>query len=184
MTLPSERGKGRVPELPEGLTLAELRFVNPQFYPLDMAMKGWQVFLRFDIGGNPARVSYSLLRSVSPDTDADDLRRQIGMVDEEGGVKPGYYMGIADNPDAASTLSRRLGIEDITDEQGSSMLRRQGEASYLLFNFSGFPTEQTMDIMMALENKFLPEGQKPLTIEDKRSKPKIVFERVRKRLGI
>lgn len=184
MTSSSETRRGKAPELPEGLTLAELRFVNPQFYLLDMAMKGWQVFLRFDVGGNPARVSYSLLRSVPPDTDADDLRRQIGMVDEEGRVKPGYYMGIADNPHAASSLSRQLGIEDITDEQGSSMLRRQGEASYLLFNFSGFPTEQTMDIMLALENRFLPEGQKPLTIGDKRLKPKTVFERVRKRLGI
>ncbi|MEK7551695.1 MAG: hypothetical protein AAB532_03795 [Patescibacteria group bacterium] len=158
---PAERRKKTPPQLPVGMTFDELRFADPEIYPPSMVMIGWQVLLGHDIGGNEAKVSYSLLRSVPKTLDLDKLRRQIGMTDDEGHVLPGYYMDTTPNPDAIRSLARQIGIEDLTDREGHSILTSGAtdDENYLMFNFTGFPTAKTMSVLTALGEQFLTPEQ-------------------------
>lgn len=154
------------PELPAGMTVEDLRFVHPQLYPLDMATKSWQALLRANVDENPAKMSYSLLRSVAEDLDVESLKRDVGMVAEDGTPLPGYFLAISDDPEAEKTLARQMGVGaiDILDSEGRSQIW-QGEGRFLIFNFTGFPTAKTMDVLIVLEKKFLPKDFHPYKIE-------------------
>lgn len=178
----------QLPQLPEGLTLSDLRFVNPEIYPLDMAMKGWQVLLKRDVGGNAAKVSWSLERGVPEDFDLDTLKQQIGVLDEKGNALPGYHIGLASSPDAIHSLGKQVGIDDITDEAGNSLIYHTNSTDktfYLLFNFTGFPMAKTMEVLLSLEQQFLPADFTPVRFERVavfESKPKTIFSRLKDRL--
>jgi len=154
------------PMLPAGVKVEDLRFVHPQLYPLDMVTKGWQALLRANIDENPAKMSYSLLRAVAEDLDVESLKRDVGMVAEDGTPLPGYLLAISDDPEAEKTLARQMGAGaiDILDSEGRSQIW-QGEGRFLIFNFTGFPTSKTMDVLLALEKKFLPKSFRPYKIE-------------------
>ncbi|HYM65529.1 MAG TPA: hypothetical protein VES68_03545 [Candidatus Sulfotelmatobacter sp.] len=130
-----ERRTGsQVPELPNGMTLDDLRFVNPQVFHLDMAIKGWDVYLGRGIDGNEAKVSYELSREVPKDFNFGGLGSKIGIVDEEGNVLPEYSVLHTNPPEKPSTLT---------------------------FNFTGFPTQKTMDVLKKLEDEFSPPQFRP-----------------------
>ena len=160
-----ERRQRATPQLPDGLSLDDLRFVNQQMYPLEMTMKGWEVLLENGIGGNEARVLYSLSRTVPNTLDLVELKKRIGLIDDDGNSLPGYYVGLTNSQDATLTLSRRMGISDETDQEIKSFANTpvlKEDESHLLFNFTGFPTEKTMDVLLGLEKEFLPKDFKPM----------------------
>ena len=128
----------RTPQLSEGISLDDLRFVHPQIYALDMVTKGWEVFLKRDVDGNGAKVSYSLSRQVSKDFDIEGLVKKIGVLDEEGNIIDEYSVGFTTSVDKKPTLS---------------------------FNFTGFPTQKTMDVLQNLEKEFLPEDFRPMHLK-------------------
>lgn len=128
----------REPELPEGMTFDDLRFVHPQIYPLSVAQLGWEALLGFDIDGNEAKVSYSLRRPVSEDFDAKSLAKRIRLLDEKGEMLPSY----------------RLNVDT-----------KETKTPSLEFNFTGFPTQTTMEVMRALEDDFNPEGSQPRRLQ-------------------
>lgn len=173
---PSERGKAPQPQLPKGVTVDDLRFVNPEVYALDMAYKGWEVLLGSDKDGNPAKVSYTLSREIAEGYDVAALRERLGLVDEQGEVLSGYSLDVA---------------------QGNGRRPTPTLKPILNFEFVGFPTAKTMQVLEGLEGAFLPEGQKPeqrvrfellassenaLDVRNA-SKAKTIFERVRHRLS-
>lgn len=102
-----------------------------------------------------------MLRPVSQTLDLDELKRQIGITDNEGHVLPGYYIDTTPNPDAIRSLVRQIGIEDLTDRKGHSILtsRATKDENYLMFNFTGFPTAKTMNVLTGLEEQFLTPEQ-------------------------
>lgn len=178
-----------LPELPLGMTIEDLRFVNPHIYPIDMASKGWQVLLERDVDGNPAKVAYSLERGVPEDIDVEALQRKIGILDEDGFYLPGYYLGVAHSKDAEKFLARKVGLPsmDVADNEGNSQMWNSPETSFLLFNFRGFPTAKTMDVLLKLENEFLADGPKPprgfrLVAEVEIGPRGTIFERIKRKI--
>lgn len=127
-----ERGR-HTPQLPEGLLPDDLRFVHPQLYPVDMAYKGWEVYLGKGVDGNEAKVSYSLSRNADG-LDLEELKKTIGILDEEGNAINGYSLYVN---------------------------QKDGEPARLEFNFTGFPTQKTMDVLQNLEGQFLAKDFKP-----------------------
>lgn len=136
MSTKSERGINAKPKLPEGMILDDLRFVHPQLYALSVVQLGWEALIGSGIDGNPAKVAYTLSRPVSEGINLDRLRRSTGIIDEEGTSLPGYTVGVV-------------------EKDGKHILG---------FNFTGFPTQQTMDVLKALEDEFNPEGVKPIRL--------------------
>lgn len=136
------------PELPKGFSLDDLRFVHPQLYPIDMGFKGWSCELHFDIDGNPAKVSYTLARPLSENFDLDhmtNIAEDIGIMNE-GEFLKGYSLKI-DTFNEARPISQKM-REVINPHEGAKAV--------LIFNFTGFPTEKTMQVLMRLEKRFLP----------------------------
>jgi hypothetical protein len=172
---PLERGTSAQPQLPEGMTLDDLRFVNPETYALHMAWKGWTVVVGGDVDGNPVKVGYSLSREITDGFDVTTLGQKIGVINEQGETLDGYSLGI---------------------------IHRDGQRHdkpTLDFKFRGFPTEKTMQVLESLEREFLPEGEGPERRKrnfrllasatsgpetGKASKPRTIFERVRHGLGL
>lgn len=123
-------------DLPEGLTLDDLRFVDPELYSIHMASLGWTAAVETDVDGNPAKLGISLDRTVDQDFDEAELRRlyeAIGLFDESGRVKDGYNLAL-----------RR------EEHYGEETLRA------IRFTFRGFPTEDTMEVLAAMEAVFIP----------------------------
>jgi hypothetical protein len=138
-----------MPPLPEGIHLEDLRYVNPEVYPVDMAMKGWTFASQSNLDGNPAKLYYELARPVGEDFGPDELDALAKQMDirEVDGVnyRPGYHLSIdsfRDNP----SLARKLG-DTLNGAQGP----------LLVFQFEGFPTEETMQAMLTLEQAFFPQ---------------------------
>lgn len=157
--------KKELPELPEGMTVDDLRFVSPHAYAISMAMLGWEAALLAHVDGNEAKVSYSLTRTIPDSLNLDELKRKIGIVDNEGNSAPGYYLGTTNSKDAEFAVSRKAGVPDDFTRSVHEIGNNPGpndEELYLYFNFTGFPTKQTMDILMALENEFKPEDYQPV----------------------
>lgn len=123
-----------IPELPSGMSVDDLRFVHLQLYALDMVQKGWEVLLGREVDGNPAKVSYTLKREVEKDYDWHELVKKIGVLNEEGNIIPEYSIGLNFGNDEPSVLD---------------------------FNFTGFPTQKTMDVLKSLEDEFTPAEFKP-----------------------
>src|SRR5260221_5876253 len=102
-----------------------------------MAIKGWEVFLGRGIDGNEARVSYELSRKIPKDFNLEGLGLRIGILDEEGNALPEYSVLLTNPPDQPSILT---------------------------FNFTGFPTQKTMDVLKNLENEFPPSQFRPTNL--------------------
>lgn len=158
-----ERRKKTRLDLPAGISPADLRFVHPMLYRISMTPKGWDTTIEEGIGGNPARVSYSLLRTVPIGLDIQNLKARLGIVDTEGNNLPGYYLDTTENPEASRTL---------------------------LFNFTGFPTEKTIDALFGLEREFMPEETAQTAVieiplsRNGHSNTKNLFQRARRRFGL
>jgi len=135
------------PDLPEGITVDDLLYFNPQHYLIDMAMKGWGVKISHGVDGNEDKVSYGLSRPVGLDfssTSLDDLSERIGIKDKDGNILAGYSLVVGFVGDSGSLVEELR--QDVNPHEDSGAVLR--------FNFTGFPTGKTIDVMDRLEQAF------------------------------
>ena len=143
------------PQLPTGLALEDLRFVHPQVYPLSMGVKGWAAEVHSDVEGNSAKVRYVLSRPVPESFDIDSLAtlaETIGII-EDGAIRESYSLYV-DCFDEARPLAHQLREKVNPHEDNQSVL---------IFDFTGFPTAKTMDVLLSLEHAFDPPRKKLLS---------------------
>lgn len=112
-----------------------------------MAMQGWTAGTLHEVDGNRYKVHYRAARPVDRSFELEELEglaRRIGILDEEGEQLEGYSLVVdtfGDNRNALDTLH-----DKINPHTNTSRL--------LVFNFHGFPTDTTMDVMQELERTF------------------------------
>ena len=137
-------------DLPLELNEDDLRYVLPETFADIATEKGWTLVLEENVDDNHYKILYVMTRPVP--TDFDDgkvaaMQERIGIVDEDDEIIDDYG----------------LWTEDVRVwKPGKIPGRRKilSESKRLYFEFRGFPTDQTMDIMQALMQEFQPEQRK------------------------
>ena len=135
-------------DLPPGMNREDLRFINPEVFPLYMGKRGWSVETYFNVDDNPAKTAILLSRPISEDftvNDFDTLVARMDIAGEEAGTfKSGYTLRI----DSFGELKH------IAREMRQIANPHEDNSRTLIFNFEGFSTEKTMIALEAITATF------------------------------
>ncbi|HLG90917.1 MAG TPA: hypothetical protein VI336_02035 [Candidatus Saccharimonadales bacterium] len=127
-------------ELPLEIDEKELRYILPELFTPFVNERGWDVSIEEGVDGNHYKILYEMSRPVPAGFDDGELagmQDRIGIVDEYGEIIDDYGLW---------TEGVRVwrAAEDPDLDQPTS------ESKRLFFEFEGFPTDQTMDVMQKL----------------------------------
>jgi hypothetical protein len=133
-------------ELPLEIDEEELRYILPELFTPLVEERGWDVSIEEGVDGNYYRVLYVMSRPVPPgfdDGELADMQDKIGIVDEYSEIIDDYVLWTE-------------GVKVLPGDENPDLDPPTSESKRLFFEFEGFPTDQTMDIMKKLIETFPP----------------------------